>query len=80
GGHRGLVSIIEYLAGAPFPRVRVGVGRPPPGIETADYVLQPFDADQVAGLDELIDKASDAVLGLLRDGCEAAMREFNRAP
>jgi PTH1 family peptidyl-tRNA hydrolase len=79
GGHRGLASIIENLAGAPFSRIRIGIGRPPEGIETADYVLQPFDADQATCLDELIDKASDAVLGLLRDGAEAAMREFNRA-
>jgi PTH1 family peptidyl-tRNA hydrolase len=80
GGHRGLASIVEYLDAGDFPRVRVGIGRPPEGIETADYVLQPFDADQAAGLNELIDKASDAVLALLRDGSEAAMRDFNRAP
>jgi len=79
GGHRGLVSIIECLAGAPFPRVRVGIGRPPEGVETEDYVLEPFDADQAASLEEVIDNASDAVLRLLRDGPDAAMREFNRA-
>jgi PTH1 family peptidyl-tRNA hydrolase len=79
GGHRGLVSIIESLAAAPFRRIRVGVGRPPEGTETADYVLQPFDADQSKELDALIDRASDAVIALLRDGAEAAMREFNRA-
>jgi peptidyl-tRNA hydrolase, PTH1 family len=80
GGHRGVASIIENLAGAPFPRIRIGIGRPPEGIETADYVLQPFDADQATGLDELIDKASDAAMSLVRDGAEAAMREFNRSP
>lgn len=80
GGHRGLVSIIENLGGAPFSRIRIGIGRPPEGTETADYVLEPFDADQAAGLDELVGKAADAVMALLRDGAEVAMREFNRAP
>lgn len=80
GGHRGLISIIENLAGASFSRVRIGIGRPPEGIETADYVLQPFDADQAGGLEELVGKAADAVMALLKDGAEVAMREFNRAP
>lgn len=78
GGHRGLVSIIDNLAGAPFARIRIGIGRPPEGIETADYVLQRFDADQAAQLGELVGKASGAVTALLKDGAEAAMREFNR--
>jgi PTH1 family peptidyl-tRNA hydrolase len=79
GGHLGLASILESLAGAPFARVRIGIGRPPEGVEAADYVLQPFDAEQAGKLDELIGKAADAVLTLLHDGSGAAMREFNRA-
>ncbi len=79
GGHRGLVSIIEHLGGVPFPRIRIGIGRPPEGTETADYVLQPFDVDQAAQLNELAGKAADAVMALLKDGAEVAMRDFNRA-
>lgn len=79
GGHRGLASIMESLAGAPFARVRVGIGRPPDGVEATDYVLEAFDADQVNKLDELVGRASDAVLTLLLEGAQAAMREFNRA-
>jgi PTH1 family peptidyl-tRNA hydrolase len=78
GGHLGLASILESLAGAPFARVRIGIGRPPEGIEAADYVLGSFDAEQASKLDELIGKAADAVLTLLHEGSEAAMREFNR--
>ncbi len=79
GGHRGLASITDSLAGAPFARVRVGIGRPPEGIDPADYVLEPFDAMQCDKLDEVVDKASDAVLAVLQRGIETAMREFNRA-
>jgi PTH1 family peptidyl-tRNA hydrolase len=78
GGHRGLVSIIENLAGAPFSRVRIGIGRPPAGRETADYVLQPFDAEEAAQLRDVVDNAADAVTALLKDGADAAMRQFNR--
>ena len=70
--------MMENLAGAPFSRIRVGIGRPPAGIETADYVLRPFEANEAAELDEIVNKAADAALALLRDGAEAAMREFNR--
>lgn len=79
GGHRGLVSIIENLAGVPFSRIRIGIGRPPDGVETADYVLQPFDAEQSTQVEDLVHKAADAVIALLNDGPEVAMREFNRA-
>ena len=79
GGHRGLASIVESLAGAPFARVRVGIERPPEGVEPADYVLQAFDTYQVNKLDEIVGRASDAVLRLLLEGAQAAMREFNRA-
>lgn len=79
GGHRGLASITESLAGAPFARVRVGIGRPPEGIEPADYVLEPFDAIQFEKLDELVEKSCDAVLAVLQRGVETAMREFNPA-
>ena len=79
GGHRGLVSVIENLDGVPFSRIRIGIGRPPEGVETADYVLQPFDAEQSAQLEDLVRKAADAVMALLNDGPDVAMREFNRA-
>ena len=78
GGHRGLVSVIENLAGVSFSRIRIGIGRPPEGVETADYVLQPFDAEQSAQLEDLVHKAADAVMALLNDGPEVAMRGFNR--
>ena len=80
GGHRGLISIIENLGSSSFSRLRIGIGRPPEGVETADHVLQPFDADQTAQLNDLVDSASDAVMAWVKGGAEMAMRDFNRAP
>src|SRR5512145_3061374 len=42
GGHNGLRSIIEHIGTPDFIRVRVGIGRPAPGADAADYVLSPF--------------------------------------
>ncbi len=80
GGHRGLLSITEHLAGAAFARIRVGIGRPPEGIDSADYVLQPFSSEEKVGLDALIDRAAAAVVSLLRYGTRRAMERYNRAP
>jgi peptidyl-tRNA hydrolase, PTH1 family len=79
GGHRGMVSIMENLAGAPFCRIRIGVGRPPDGMDAADYVLEAFDAGEVGALDEILDRAATAVACLLRDGVKRAMELYNRA-
>src|SRR5512143_3094662 len=80
GGHRGVASVIDSLAGARFDRVRVGIGRPPQGMDSADYVLEPFSTQEVADLDDVISRASQAVTCLLRDGSQKAMARFNSAP
>jgi PTH1 family peptidyl-tRNA hydrolase len=79
GGHRGLASIIESLAGAPFCRVRIGIGRPPAGQEAAEYVLEPFSAAELGPLSEIVDRAAESVLCLVRDGLERAMAAYNCA-
>ena len=66
GGHRGLVSIMEKLAGAQFHRVRIGIGRPPEGMESAEYVLEPFNAAESEGLDEIVARAAESVSCLVR--------------
>jgi PTH1 family peptidyl-tRNA hydrolase len=80
GGHRGVLSVMEELAGASFYRVRVGIGRPPQGVDPVDYVLQPFEAEETAALGGVISRAAEAVMFLLREGSQPAMERFNRAP
>jgi PTH1 family peptidyl-tRNA hydrolase len=77
-GHRGMVSIIDSLAGAPFYRVRVGIGRPPAGIEPADFVLEKFTPEELTRLDSVVSVAAEAVVCLLREGGRRAMEQFNR--
>jgi PTH1 family peptidyl-tRNA hydrolase len=79
GGHKGMQSIIQALGTDGFPRVRVGIGRPPePGYATADYVLGHISNDEATVLKEALSLASDAVVCTVREGIERAMNLFNR--
>ena len=78
GGHKGLKSIQEQLGSQAFPRLRVGIGRPPGSTDPADYVLRNFTDDELSELEIDIRRAADCVLSFLGDGIEAAMTRFNR--
>ncbi len=79
GGHRGLRSIQEVLGTKAFPRLRVGIGRPPEGMEAADYVLSPFDEAERRLLEaEVLPRAVEAVELWLTEGIERAMNRVNR--
>ncbi len=77
GGHKGLDSMIRLLGTDAFPRLRIGVGSPPPFMEGADYVLGRPAGEERQQLDEAIGRAADAVSVWLAEGIEAAMNRFN---
>jgi peptidyl-tRNA hydrolase, PTH1 family len=77
GGHNGLRDIQAKMGTNDFVRVRFGVSRPPPGWETANYVLGNWHNDETEQLDELVDRAADAVEAVLRDGTKRAMNIIN---
>jgi PTH1 family peptidyl-tRNA hydrolase len=66
GGHNGLRDISKRI-GPGYDRVRFGVGRPPDGWDTADYVLATWDRDEQRALDDAVDRAADAVERVLQD-------------
>lgn len=76
GGHHGVESIVEAVGGKGFPRVRVGVGRPPGG-DPIDYLLEAPPSEEAAALREAAERAADAVEILLAEGVTAAMNRFN---
>jgi PTH1 family peptidyl-tRNA hydrolase len=78
GGHKGMRSIIGSLGTQGFPRLRVGIDRPPGGMDAADYVLQPFSGYEASCLAKTIDQAVAAVECWLAEGIETAMDGFNR--
>ena len=79
-GHKGMASIIERLGGQEFPRLRLGVGRPPGRMNAADYVLQDFSASEKELLNVALDAAVEAVLVFVTESLEAAMNRFNGTP
>jgi PTH1 family peptidyl-tRNA hydrolase len=78
GGHRGVLSIMDSLGDAQFYRVRVGIGRPPDGIDPTDFVLEPFTPEELGQLHKVVSRAAEAVVTLLREGGKRAMEQFNR--
>jgi PTH1 family peptidyl-tRNA hydrolase len=80
GGHNGLKSLVESLGDTSFPRLRLGVGAQPPGMDHADGVLAPFAPEEEADLPDFIDRAADAVTRILEIGVEAAVPGVNASP
>jgi PTH1 family peptidyl-tRNA hydrolase len=80
GGHNGIKSIIEHLGTQAFPRVRIGIGRPPGRMEPKDYVLQDFSAAEREAMVEVYDRVIDAVETFIREGIREAMNRFNASP
>lgn len=80
GGHRGMASIIAGLGREEIARVRVGIGRPPAGIDAAQFVLSPVRSVERGLWQQAIDAAADAVEAVLLEGLERAMGGFNALP
>jgi PTH1 family peptidyl-tRNA hydrolase len=77
GGQKGMLSIIDSLGTQEFPRLRVGIGRPPGRMQAADYVLQDFSKAEAEFLPHIVERAGDALLLYVEAGLAAAMNQFN---
>ncbi|MFN8549586.1 MAG: aminoacyl-tRNA hydrolase [Candidatus Eisenbacteria bacterium] len=77
GGQRGLRSIEQALGTSSYPRLRVGVGEAPPGVDLADHVLEPLQGELWAALEEATERAAEAVRTVLREGLDRAMTRWN---
>ncbi len=79
GGHRGMRSIINRLGSREFPRLRIGIGRPPGRMDPADYVLQDFSDEEELLLERVLEQATAAIETWLDEGIDEAMSHYNRS-
>jgi PTH1 family peptidyl-tRNA hydrolase len=70
-------SIIEELGEDAFPRMRLGIGRPPGQMDPADYVLQKFAKDEIDLLSIVLERAVEGIQSFIRDGIEITMTRYN---
>lgn len=76
-GHNGVKSIISELGGQDFARLRIGVGRPPPGGDMVGWALGEPSAEDRELIEDAVERGADAVLTVLNEGVESAMNRFN---
>jgi len=79
-GHNGMESIIGALGTQEITRLRLGIGPHRKVRDGAQYVLSPFKKSQYEIVDEVLDKAAEAVHVIVTEGAAAAMNRFNRRP
>ena len=78
GGHNGLKSVRQATGTDEYPRLRIGVGRPPAGVDPIQHVIGRFRPDERELVENAVNRAADAVEAIQRDGLEKAMEVYNR--
>jgi PTH1 family peptidyl-tRNA hydrolase len=76
-GQKGMQSIIERLGTQEFPRLRIGISRPPGRMEAGDYVLQDFSREETELLPAILERGVEAVLAFIKEGIVASMNQYN---
>jgi PTH1 family peptidyl-tRNA hydrolase len=77
GGHNGIRSILEALGTGQFTRMKIGIGRPPRGLDSADYVLESVTREELDVIEPCMERAVEALEALLHRGPAVAMNQFN---
>jgi PTH1 family peptidyl-tRNA hydrolase len=77
GTHNGMRSILKCLGTNEFPRVRVGVSKPRPGQDLADFVLSKFRKEESQDIQDGLEKAAKSVDCMIRENIDLAMNKYN---
>lgn len=77
GGHRGVASIIQQTGFREFSRLKLGVGPQTPGKPAEEFVLEPFQREDIGLVAQVIEVAAEAIDFWLDRGIEEAMNRFN---
>jgi len=77
GGQRGLEDVIQRLGTDQFPRLRIGIGAPPPEWDVADYVLSRFTREEQEEIDRAVPRAAGALADWVSEGIDYCMNQYN---
>lgn len=77
GGHNGIKSVIRELSSSGFPRIKIGVGSPPPDIELFNWVTSDIPKIDRESFFSTIQKSSEALELMLDGNIDKAMNLYN---
>jgi len=80
GGHKGLRSVITDMESEDFPRLRMGIGLPQPGLSLEEYVLRDFTEGEIPAAKAMVLRAYEAIIEVVESGLKEAMNIYNRGP
>jgi PTH1 family peptidyl-tRNA hydrolase len=78
GGHKGIRSITEHLGTKDYPRIKIGIGRPPAAFLPEKYVLGKFGTEEKKIIDQKMPVVIEGVRIFLQQGRAAAMTMINQ--
>ena len=78
GTHNGMASIVQEIDSTEFPRIRIGIGPLPPGVDATDFVLGDFLNEEKQVIYSCLALTEESVMHILANGIEKAMTKFNR--
>jgi PTH1 family peptidyl-tRNA hydrolase len=78
GTHKGMISVVHELNTKRFPRIRVGIGPLPTGVDATDFVLSPFSDEEKPLLNQGLKKAQNALNLILNEKIASAMNLYNK--
>ncbi len=77
GGQKGLADVARHLATESYPRLKIGIDRPPEGWEVVDYVLGKFSRQEQEKIDEATTRAAYAAMDWATLGILQTMSQYN---
>lgn len=77
GGHNGIRSIIESTGSQGFPRIRIGVGKPPEGTDQIGYVIGRMSPQERQATIKTLERVALAITSLLTESIDVTMNKFN---
>jgi PTH1 family peptidyl-tRNA hydrolase len=78
GGHNGLADVLAALGGEDVQRLRIGIGPPPGRMDAMDFVLRPFEPDELEMIRQAVKAAAEAVEDWVFNGMDYVMEKYNR--